>query len=164
MKWPERPTCHGSSASRYGVWREPTPTRPPYGQEFRTCGYCGSIHPEDLIRVVEAGAKLGGSDWKYGWPHKFYVNGIPNPLAGQMVEIGSQSTVLADGTRHTEAIMGAASAYSHAKWYNEHLLDAGFDDEARAKLIDILKEHAGIEFGFNNGKLTYRAPHGGYQR
>lgn len=40
---------------------------------WRHCSHCGSIHPEDLMLVLKSGAKLRGSDWKYGWPHKFYI-------------------------------------------------------------------------------------------
>lgn len=38
------------------------------------CNYCGSIHPDVLIGLLEAGARLERSDMKYGWPHKFYVH------------------------------------------------------------------------------------------
>lgn len=37
------------------------------------CSYCGSLHPEEVRKIIEEGGKLGGSDWKYGYPHKFYV-------------------------------------------------------------------------------------------
>ena len=83
----------------------------PYGFPFRTCGYCGSIYPEDLFNALSRPRRLGpcaarvepddlpgrrfirhtcrvslgGADWKYGWPHKFYVEGIENPLAGRPV-------------------------------------------------------------------------------
>lgn len=145
-------------------WREPTPTRPPYGETFRSCSYCGSVHPADLLELLDKGAQLGGSDWKYGWPHKFYISYIPNPLAGQVVEMGSRSTCQQDGTRVTEPIMSPAPQFSHAKWYNDHLMDDGFDDEAREKLFAALKLHANIEFTFEDGKLGYRAPHAGYQK
>lgn len=52
------------------TWREPS-----HGRSYRTCSYCGCIHPEDLIAYVKGGGTLGGSDWKYGWPHKFYLHG-----------------------------------------------------------------------------------------
>jgi hypothetical protein len=89
MKWPTIHTCHAVVNSPFihlskGEWRQPQPTRPPYGSDNRTCDYCGSIHPEDLIRLVRSGATVRGSDWKYGWPHKFYVYNIPNLLAGQI--------------------------------------------------------------------------------
>src|SRR5580765_3660904 len=37
------------------------------------CSYCGSIHFDDVRRIIAEGGKLGGSDWKYGNPHKFYA-------------------------------------------------------------------------------------------
>lgn len=45
------------------------------GLPGRHCWYCGSIHPGDLYELLASGnvLKLGGADWKYGWPHKFYV-------------------------------------------------------------------------------------------
>lgn len=49
-----------------------------------TCGYCGSMHPGDLAEAIKAGARLDWADFKYGWPHKVYVEGIPNPHAGML--------------------------------------------------------------------------------
>ncbi len=129
MLFPEKPTCHvvdpvfkiGSDVS----WREPRD-----GETYRTCSYCGSIHPEDLIKVLSDVGRLGGSDWKYSWPHKFYV-------------------YLPDGKM--------------AKWYNEHIMDDGFDDEARSTLLSIL-ENSGITFKIHDGKLGYSAPYHGYQK
>ncbi len=37
------------------------------------CSYCGSVHFDDIRRIIAEGGKLGGADYKYGWPHKFYV-------------------------------------------------------------------------------------------
>jgi hypothetical protein len=51
-----------------------------------------------------------------------------------------------------------------AKWYNEHLQDAGYDQEALQVLLAALTEHSGIEWGINENGLYYRAPYGGYQR
>lgn len=69
MDYPERPICHDNdtTAQRFGEtkWRE--------RDGHRHCSYCGSLHPEDLLNVLNAGASLGGADWKYGWPHKFYI-------------------------------------------------------------------------------------------
>lgn len=47
------------------------------------------MHPADLLAAIQAGARMHGSDWKYGWPHKFYVKDIPNPQAGAMVRTTS---------------------------------------------------------------------------
>lgn len=96
--WPERPTCHDSdphaAVSRYdpSEWHAPRD-----GQSFRTCSYCGSIHPGDLMDLAGRNElSLDMADWKYGWPHKFYVKGIASPA-------------------------------SHAKWYNLHLADLAGD-------------------------------------
>ncbi len=43
-----------------------------YPSPYNHCTYCGSIHFEDVKRVLAEGGRLGGADWK-GWPHKFYV-------------------------------------------------------------------------------------------
>lgn len=39
------------------------------------CRFCGSISPRNLMTYLAAGADLHGADWKYGWPHKFYISG-----------------------------------------------------------------------------------------
>ena|SRR2546423_15696004 len=93
------------------------------------CSYCGSLYFDEVKRIVEEGGKLGGSDYKYGWPHKFYV-------------------YTKDGNMH--------------KFYNEHLLDLPVEE--CGEFFALLKEHAGIEFFYQDGNLMYRAPYYGYQR
>lgn len=199
--WPEKPTCHGvvSPVFTYSVvWRpecpdgamHPSTIDAPHGYPFRTCSYCGSIHPEDLAKYLEAGvAKLGGSDWKYGWPHKFYVEGIPNPKAGQMVKVSEMSCsdrsraaeemktgdqlieeyevtqTFRNGVKVTERTgptiyrvlhYGPAPATTHAKWYNDHLLD--LEPAAFEKISQLLMTHANIRFALVDGKLKYMAP------
>jgi hypothetical protein len=44
-----------------------------YESNYTHCSYCGSIHFEDVKRLAYHGAHFGGSDWKYGYPHKFYI-------------------------------------------------------------------------------------------
>jgi hypothetical protein len=83
MEWPKVPTCHAVPsvfvASEHDiVWRPSTEDC-----QHRTCSYCGSAHPQDLLTILEAGGKLGGSDWKYGWPHKFYVKGAKGQHLGK---------------------------------------------------------------------------------
>lgn len=51
------------------VWRERSPMWP-----VETCSFCGSVTPELLLRWLSSGNGASGTDWKYGWPHKFYVN------------------------------------------------------------------------------------------
>ena len=70
--WPERPICHDGDfmAQRFG---QTTYARRDDG--YQHCSYCGSLHPRDLLDAIASGATLSGSDWKYGWPHKFYLHG-----------------------------------------------------------------------------------------
>jgi hypothetical protein len=79
LGWAERHTCHEGERMIHarGEWR------PPRGGEewWRTCDYCGSMHPEDLLAALERGARLELSDMKYGWPHKFYLHGGGIPHA-----------------------------------------------------------------------------------
>jgi len=164
LAWPERPTCHDGNwqAERYPgscVWREPSGGKPrmrehpdwpdPYFETYRTCGYCGSIHPQDLYYWLERGvARLERADRKYGWPHKFYVEGIPNPIAGQLVVTSWSSAYRqnADGTSECVETPhpSPAPATLFVKWYNEHLLD--LSDETFAVFSALLEQHAGIHF------------------
>lgn len=59
-------------------WREPKSPDTP----FETCSYCGSMAPAALAAAITAGASVSWSDFKYGWPHKIYVDKIPNAFAG----------------------------------------------------------------------------------
>jgi hypothetical protein len=132
MTWPEKPTCHADAGEPHyqGIeagWKPPTERVP-----YRHCYYCGSLHPEDLLAALAEGDRLGGSDWKYGWPHKFYLY----PPVGHGMH----------------------------KWYNQHLLDQGYSEQARDELILKLEQHSGILFWFEGGQLHYRAPSVGYQR
>lgn len=170
VKWPERPTCHGDAprfASSLIGWREPRIENSPHGyahdQPYRSCSYCGSIHPEDLLRHLNAGARLGGSDWKYGWPHKFYVEGIPTGLAIGSEYVYGSSSELVNGKRVETFIKGIVTPNKsvHAKWYNEHLHD--LSPESFVLVAAALEKHAHIRFQLVDGKLKYSAPYGGYQ-
>ena len=38
------------------------------------CPYCGSMSIEEAFGLLSTpGTSYSGSDWKYGWPHKFYI-------------------------------------------------------------------------------------------
>jgi hypothetical protein len=191
IEWPARPTCHDDdfSAQRFGetIWRPAGVRLHPENDHipaFRTCKYCGSIHPEDLVNALAAGAKLGGSDWKYGWPHKFYIDGIPNSQAGNMVsrESGNRAEMTDEERAYKDqqyADRGGRvewkkteggweykcfepdGATTHGKWYNAHLKD--LSPEAFELVSGLLLKHAGISFVMDAGKLMFRAPHPGYQ-
>jgi hypothetical protein len=49
---------------------------------IRMCSYCGSMHPTDVVAAIKAGAQGEWADMKYGWPHKSYFTGVPNPHVG----------------------------------------------------------------------------------
>ena len=51
------------------IWREPNERWPQY-----TCSFCGSVKPVDAAAWLDNGNDASGSDWKLGWPHKFYVS------------------------------------------------------------------------------------------
>jgi len=38
------------------------------------CDYCGSLHPTEVVALLKAGARISMADWKYGWPHKAYLD------------------------------------------------------------------------------------------
>jgi hypothetical protein len=106
--FPEKPTCHDAlvfKASEYLVWRPP---HPEYADRaYRSCGYCGSIHPEDLLKLLAEGAKLSGSDWKYGYPHKFYMTRDQPRLFGKFysehfLDVGFSAEKLAELTAAIE--------------------------------------------------------------
>lgn len=158
-------------------WRDPEPngrmyehtrsiTRPfgvpgPYGYPFRTCWYDGSMHPEDLYNFLVDPAltvTLGGSDWKYGWPHKFYVEGIPNPLAGKKVCDGGTYGPGDERVMHYTA----GPATTHAKFYTEHIADI-IDQETLRIFTELLAAKSGVTFSMKDGQLNYRAPYHGYQ-
>lgn len=66
--------------------------QPSWGVEepsgYHRCSYCGSIPIYEAIDVLgTTGARFSGSDWKYGWPHKFYLD-APN-TAGGLFCVGS---------------------------------------------------------------------------
>jgi hypothetical protein len=205
--WPERPTCHDDdyAAQRFAqmsdgfaaVWCGPIdtdarvdPGRQSY-EPFRSCSFCGSMHPEDLLTAIKAGATLGGSDWKYGWPHKFYVNAIPHVHPEREVWRGGSSGPLyrcrtcgfeppksawpvplcehvtdrvqyAITGHYKDDIFEPVGPTVHGKWYNTHLND--LSDVAFALLAPVLKDAAGIEWHRKDGKLLYSAPHRGFQR
>jgi hypothetical protein len=66
--------------------------------DFEHCQYDGSITVADAIQLLKTpGTHFSGSDWKYGWPHKFYID-APNPKADEIVEVGGESGPHVDGT------------------------------------------------------------------
>ena len=149
--------CHDNEyfAQRFAPhkWevREPNGT---YGANLRHCSYCGSIHPLDLLKVLGEGAQLQGADWKYGWPHKFYVAGIKNPMAGQTVKVGGRHYTNDAGEPVDEDIMGKAPETLTVKFYNEHLIDL-FGTPEFEQVTEAIRQRTGVQFENKDGKLYY---------
>jgi|SRR5471030_543119 len=171
-------TCHTAdkNSQRFGTptWCAPRPAREtdsgdPHARLYHTCSYCGSISAEDLLVALEAGAKAEVADWKYGWPHKIYVEGIPNPKAGQPVHLYTFATVYTERMRDeggwerlgTDATkwrrcFDTVRAPEHipTKFYSVHLKDATV--ETFQKLAGILFAQTGIAFSRNErGELFF---------
>lgn len=128
---------------------------------LRGCSYCGSMHPADVAAAIRSGAKFSWADRKYGWPHKAYGDGIPNPHAG-MPEVRASASHPTPGfprevrkprfspttgervddyVTYTEEPK-PASATTCGKFYSVHLQDATPDDRA------LIESHLGIAFYF----------------
>jgi hypothetical protein len=153
--------CHSEDyyAQRFAPqeWREGSASRP-----WLSCSYCGCMHPEYLIEALKNGATLGGSDWKYGWPHKFYVT-VPNPEPEQLFTLVSCSYDPKDPAyekiNDREWVQRGKRETLTGKWYNIHLLDDGVPEE----LFEVLFEHSNIKFEVEDMGLKYSAPRQGYQ-
>lgn len=147
--WPAKPFCHEHEVrwpKTEIVW---TPPRGddggPYDDRHRTCSFCGSVHPSDLLDVLSAGAEIETADWKHGWPSKLYVV-IPNPKAGITAVVGRGPG---------GPIMGAAPQQRHLKFYNQHLVE--LSREAFDVVATLIQAQTDIKFDFNSaGQLRYQ--------
>lgn len=102
--------------------------------------------------LATPGSTFSGSDWKYGWPHKFYLETI-NPEADKLVQVGSSSKMV-DGVRVETPIMGHHTMINH-KFYNEHL--KLHSKEEVAEFSDLSLLFFGIEWFLDDRGLGYRA-------
>lgn len=137
---------------------------------LRACDYCGSMHPADVAAAIVAGATGEFADWKYGWPHKTYFDGIPNPHVGMIesragnshppqaeidagkwirVRIGFNSTTGEPMYSYRDAGKPAAPT-THGKFYSIHLQDATAEER------DIIQQHLGLVFTFEDGRVRWR--------
>lgn len=168
MKWPERHTCHAHEPRfrlAKGEWRPPRAVAKrgdddgPDIQPTRECDYCGGMHAGDLLELLRGPALIGleVAGWKYGWPHKIYVSGIPNPLAGVPTIRSWRYFTDANGVGQRESGEPRPEpATMTEKFYTEHLLDEGYDDEAFKSITDAIAARTGLRFEVREGKLFYR--------
>jgi len=96
------------------------------------------MHPEDFFAAITSGHMLIGTDKNY----KVYVE-VPHPFAGKIIAVGSESGPAFDAEgkpnkddltllekargRYDRKIMGTAPAMTQAKFYWQHLDEAGMD-------------------------------------
>lgn len=161
-------------ASRFApqTWREARPP-PELGSDsdkicsmgqLRGCSFCGSLAPDDLAAALAAGATLSPADRKYGWPHKFYVDGVPNPHAGLLETLGGGSTRRVDLPEGAQVIEDQggdyvrfrvkptpAPALTHAKFYTLHLRDATPEEKAA------IERAIGLQFTFEDAGVRWKA-------
>lgn len=131
-------------------WRKRKYDGGTYDQPFRVCSYCGSINPDDLLDLSKTNDLLFEvADWKYGWPHKIYVEGIPNKVAGKTVNIGSRTE-----KGKTVKLKGKAPTSAHCKFYTKHIVDIRNVDG----LTTLIFMKTGIHFEVKEGKLRWRIP------
>lgn len=127
--------------------------------QLRNCGYCGSMHPSDVVAAIQAGARGEWSDMKYGWPHKAYFDNIPNPHAG-LLEIRASANFLPDDHRknwiktpdgHWHEPGTPAPEKTYGKFYTVHLMDATPIEKT------IIEAHLGLHFEFtDDGKVSWK--------
>ena len=88
------------------------------------------LQPYDVDRPLRHfEIRLDMADWKYGWPHKFYVEGIPSPLRGLSV---CRSKTYQNGALVARDFRPEPpDAISFAKFYTTHLSDLDPEDFVR---------------------------------
>ena len=167
MQFGEKPICHARE-SHYDtlgedLWRPGH--RDSDGRLFsfwRTCSYCDSMHPEDMIKLFAENkvASLSGSDWKYRYPHKFYIE-VDNPEADREVITGVQT----HGGKVLKTFYVSIPTLS-GKFYNDHLADE-MDEEARDAVCKLIEERFQILFKVTSKMgaidIKYAAPSVGFQ-
>ena len=116
----------------------------PRTANFRTCGFCGSMHPDDLRGFIERGEASAAqlADMKYGYPHKVYLD-VPSPLAGQTVQVSRDIRCVDRDCTETPGY-GSAAGATHAKFYTRHLI--GLDADAFQVLAAWLETGTGLRF------------------
>lgn len=121
---------------------------------LRSCAYCGSMHPADVAAAIRAGATGEWADRKYGWPHKAYFHGIPNPHAGLMESRGfanfKREGWVQTGPHWWREPGAPAAATTDGKFYSVHLMDATPEDRAT------IESHLGLTFTFtDDGQVAW---------
>jgi hypothetical protein len=167
---PARDPVHGAQMAAFPTayasggwcWNDPRD-----GEHFRRCSYCGSIHPDDL--AAESDWHADWADWKYGWPHKFYVK-IASRVPGRRYVVAATNRteqpgpdwIRGDSVPDDVADRGVFGADGwvqlgtrpthHPKFYTAHLADPQVSDNVRAD-IELV---CGLRFDWNGGRVSWR--------
>lgn len=118
------------------------------------CSYCGSMHPSDVAKAIQEGATGSWADFKYGWPHKAYFEGIPNPHAGLLESRSStnfeKEGYVKVGPKNWREPGSPAPIVTSGKFYTIHLMDATPEEK------EIIEKHLGLHFKFTeDGKVSW---------
>lgn len=158
---------------------------PPPGEDGREREYAEGL-PH---RYVDTGWRASWADQKYGWPHKFYVEGLQSRDPSMLHCVGSSNSPdhpgggnwirAEDLTRQQKKIIKADGMHSssrgdrfegwyllepratlHAKFYSIHLADPAISDEVKEKITQV----CGLRFRFlPDGRVSwcpaFMAPH-----
>lgn len=133
----------------HGEWKQRADDERKYGQPpppFPQCSYCGSITPEAFIEACRLGYRMEVADWKYGWPHKVYID-WPNPNPDEIRQTGERCV----GGKTVEVIKGKYQTL-YLKFYTIHLKDF----EALAEHAQLILSRIGILFEHRDGEIYYR--------
>lgn len=129
------------------------------------CSYCGSIYPADAARLLKVtGTQFSGADWKYGWPHKFYIEPVnPDPKeeavgweSGPSITENTPGAIFEEG-RWVKVTMGKKS-HLFLKLYNIHLKDA--PDQVFEEFAAMSVRLFGVKWERDEKGLKYSAPRG----
>lgn len=121
-----------------------------------TCTWCGSLSVDGVLKAFQTpGTQYSGSDWKYGWPHKFYIE-IPCEPYRHIISSHY------DGKGSTTHEYGMSSSRHH-KFYAVHLQDA--TPEQLEQWNQIAGPLVGVRFEMSPvfGTLRFITPCHGYQ-
>lgn len=124
------------------------------GGTLRSCAYCGSMHPSDVVAAIKAGARGELADMKYGWPHKVYFHGVPNPHEGLLAS-RSGSNQPQEGYIQVAERMWLSPptpepTTTWGKFYTIHLQDA--TDEER----EVIEAYLNLRFTFKDGGVSWQ--------
>lgn len=151
---------------------------------LRSCGYCGSMHPADVAAAIRAGARGHWADRKYGWPHKAYFEGVPNPYAGMANSThsfgyGSKLGSITEGDRAYIAAHGGMDKWVQLRssmdrekkdefasypWHEIGAESATRHEkfyslhllDATPEDRELIEQHLGLRFNFEGGRVSWQ--------